>query len=264
MVRLFALNDGKDKSRGTFEVNYEQAVAYNRQGYGIFCTLNEFEGRRKRENLKKINYWIVDIDEGEKKDMLRQVQNLFLKPTMIVETKRGYHLYWKAKDACLDNYEDIEDLLIKKMNGDKGVKDPLRLLRCPNFYHMKDKNNPFLIKIVQNNANLEYTEKQIRCAFNDCRKIKLRPVQYKPFVYNGDQEGILKRLKCNFLNQFGENSGRRNFILNKIGVMKAMKLAENDRDSIVRLINSRFAVPLSSNELETVIRTTRGEKVGRK
>ena len=52
--------------------------------------------------------------------------------------------------------------------------------------------------------------------------------------------------------------------MNKIGVMKAMRLAENDRDSIVRLINSRFAVPLSSNEVETVIRTTRGEKVGRK
>ena len=264
MVRLFALNDGKDKSRGTFEVNYQQAVAYNQQGYGIFCTLNEFEGRRKRENLKKINFWIVDIDEGEKKDMLRQVQNLFLKPTMIVETKRGYHLYWKAKDACLDNYEEIEDLLIKKMNGDKGVKDPLRLLRCPNFYHMKDKNNPFLIKIVQNNTNLEYTEKQMLCAFSDCRKIRLRPKQYKPFEYDGNAESILKALKCDFLSRFGENSGRRNYILKNIGIMKGMKLAESDRDMAVRTINSRFAVPLSNSELETVIKTTRGDKVGKK
>ena len=264
MVRLFALNDGKDKSRGTFEVNYQQAVAYNQQGYGIFCTLNEFEGRRKRENLKKINFWIVDIDEGKKKDMVKQIQSLYLKPTMIVETKRGYHLYWKALDACLDNYEEIEDLLIKKMNGDKGVKDPLRLLRCPNFYHMKDPNNPFLIKIIQNNSDLAYTEKQMQYVFSDCRKIRLRPKKYKPFVYDGDEEGILKRLKCDFLSRFGENSGRRNFILNKIGVMKAMKLAESDRDSIIRLINSRFAVPLSSNEVETVIRTTRGDKVGKK
>lgn len=264
MTRLFALNDGKDKSKGTFEVDYSKAVELNKEGYGIFCTLNEFEGRRKRENLKKINYWIVDIDDGEKSDMQKQINNLYLQPSMIVETKRGYHLYWRALDAKLENYEEIEDLLITKMNGDKGVKDPLRLLRCPNFYHMKDKNNPFLIKIVKNNPNLVYTEAQMRVTFADCRKKKLRPVQYKPFVYDGDAEKVLKRLKCNYLGQFGENSGRRNFILNKIGVMKAMRLAENDRDAIVRLINSRFAVPLSNNEVETVIRTTRGEKVGRK
>ena len=55
MTHLFALNDGKDKSKGTFEVDYSRAVELNKEGYGIFCTLNEFEGRRKRENLKKIN-----------------------------------------------------------------------------------------------------------------------------------------------------------------------------------------------------------------
>lgn len=264
MTRLFALNDGKDKSKGTFEVDYSRAVELNKEGYGIFCTLNEFEGRRKRENLKKINYWIVDIDDGEKSDMQKQIANLYLQPSMIVETKRGYHLYWRAADAKLENYEEIEDLLIAKMNGDKGVKDPLRLLRCPNFYHMKDKNNPFLIKIVKNNPDLVYRESQMRFVFSDCRKKHLRPMQYKPFVYDGDAEKVLKRLKCNYLGQFGENSGRRNFILNKIGVMKAMKLAESDRDSIIRLINSRFAVPLSSNEVETVIKTTRGDKVGKK
>ena len=67
----------------------------------------------------------------------------------VVETKKGYHCYWGVKgSATLENFTMIEEKLIELLKGDKHCKDPLRLLRCPGYYHMKYPVHPFLCQIV--------------------------------------------------------------------------------------------------------------------
>lgn len=259
MTNLYAIFDDKEDVRakqGAFEVDYEKALILNKEGYGIFFTPNSFNGKRQKKNISKINYWIVDIDEGNKNNMLEKIKNLILQPSMIVETKRGYHLYWKSLDATKEKYEEIENLLIVKMNGDKGVKDYTRLLRCPNFYHMKDKNNPFLVKVIKKNDDLIYSEKQMIFAFSDTRIKKLKPLKEKKINLN-DTEEIIKRIGTKNLNMFNENSGRRNFLLKKIGCMKHLDIDVSMREDIIRIINSRFGIPLLEDEINVVLRTTR-------
>lgn len=146
--KLYAMYDVKDSSRKEFiKVTPKQAKEYNDNNYGIFWTPNDFNGARKKENLVGINFWYCDIDGGDKAEQLKLIDKV-VTPSVIVESKNGYHCYWKCRDATLDNFERIERGIIAKLNGDVHCKDVSRVLRVPNFWHCKDPDNKFLVKYV--------------------------------------------------------------------------------------------------------------------
>lgn len=252
MVKFYALSDCKDKSNGAFEISYSEAQELNKQGYGIFICPNDFKGARRKANLLRINFWIADIDEGTKQDMQFLISSLVLKPSIIIETKRGYHLYWRAINATPANYEAIERGLIKRLNADEGAKDYTRLLRCPNFYHMKDPNNPYLIKVVQQNENA-YTEEQMLFCYG-IKKKNLRPLQAirKPEKFRDVQE-VLTFFKAQSLHK----GNRHNYLVNKIGYMKRLEFDYIERENLINIINQNFIEPLPQEEVDTILRTTK-------
>lgn len=259
MARLYAIFDDKNDPRykkGAFEVTYDRAKALNKEGYGIFFTPNQFKGRRIKANLVKIDYYIVDIDEGDKGKIWSDIEKLALKPSIIVESKRGYHLYWKVLDGKAENYEKIENGIIAKLNGDKGAKDVSRLLRYPNFYHMKDHKNPFLIKIIEKNDNV-YRENELYLYFKG-REKNYRPLnmqlQKRVFKSVGDfkdDNEMLRHFK------FHSNTNERhNELLNKIGIMRREGFGQTDREQMIWFMNSRFPTPLPEDEVANILRTT--------
>ena len=178
---MYALHDSDNelKKQGMFLCNGEKhAHDLNKQGYGIHQAVNEFNGQRKAENLTKIKFWIADIDDGNKIDMIKKIRGLEAKPSVVVETKRGYHLYWIAIDGTEENYRTIQAGIAKKLNADQACKDVARALRMPGFYHMKDPNNPFLVKIVKQ-WDLVWTEKEMLYAY-PMPKPKYKKYDYVP------------------------------------------------------------------------------------
>lgn len=256
MVRLYALNDDKSKKTyGAFEVSFERAKVLNKQGYGIFFTPNDFKGKRCKSNLVKINYYIADIDEGGKKKIWQNIQNLVLKPSIIVESKRGYHLYWAVSDGKAENYEMIENRIIAKLNADKGAKDVSRLLRYPGFYHMKDPKNPFLIKIVEKNDNV-YKESELALAFKGREKC------YRPKNLTNMKVKQINDFKntAEMLKYFGfkqNTDERHNELLRKIGFMRILNYSVYDREQLIRFMNTQFVTPLPTEEVEKILETTK-------
>jgi len=144
------------------------------KGYGIFFTVNGFfGGKRVNENLTNINAFFADIDFPDKmnrtpelikqykQDILMELYDDGIVPTAIVETKNGFHVYWNlVAPVYLENlndeqrqrirvvYRDIEEAILKRFDGDPAAKDIARVLRIPETYHQKDKDNPFQIKLV--------------------------------------------------------------------------------------------------------------------
>ena len=99
----------------------------NEQGFGIFWTPNKFKGGVRRvENLEKIRYWYVDLDGAEKDKQRAEIQNCPLRPTMVVETKHGYHVYFAVEGECsLENFTEIEKRLwyyFRNVGADKACK----------------------------------------------------------------------------------------------------------------------------------------------
>jgi hypothetical protein len=162
-TQTYALHDSDErlkKERGCFRINRERdAARLNQEGYGIFQTANCYWGKggRNKSNFKGINCWFAEIDGGDKPAMLEKLKR-GLTPTMIVESKNGFHAYWKAKDATPETWTMImKHRLIPFYGADKKAADMARILRAPGFFHMKDPAKPFLVKKVWS-SRIEYTE----------------------------------------------------------------------------------------------------------
>ena len=140
-----------------------EADKWAAEKWGIFWTVNQFDGPRKKENLKKILAWTVDIDLGSKNEQ-RELIKRYVTPSAIIETKRGYQLYFDAIDGTAENYDDIQSRLVLAYNGDAKARDICRILRVPTYLHWKDPNDPFAIKLVHSTSK-QFTEAKMKHFF---------------------------------------------------------------------------------------------------
>jgi len=168
VTRWYRMSDlPSAENRAAIPVEKSDARRWNTPelGFGIFMTVNEFNGPRRKECLKTIRAWAVDMDEGTKVEQHAKLQRSPLVPTYIVETKRGYQAYWGAKDGRADHWNAIVlERLVPFFGADKNARDLCRILRVPSFLHLKDPNDPFLVREVWKQPVL-YSERQIAEAF---------------------------------------------------------------------------------------------------
>jgi hypothetical protein len=168
MTQLYRMNDRPDaESRAAIPTTRDEAKQWNTPelGFGIFITVNDFNGARRKENLTKINAWAVDMDDGTKAQMHAKLSKSPLVPTMIVETKRGYQAWWGAKDGCALHWNAIVlERLVPHFGSDANARDLCRILRVPGFLHLKDPTDPFKCRLAWKHG-VEYSERQIAEAF---------------------------------------------------------------------------------------------------
>jgi hypothetical protein len=161
--RYYRLYDPEPQRHGVIEVDRAEAQNWNEQGWGIFWSVNSFNGPRRKENLRRINAWALDLDSGPKVDQFKRIQ-MGLVPSLIIESLRGYHIYWIAKDATLDGYRSIlTDRLCPFYSGDVRATDVCRILRVPGYFHCKDLDSRFLVKKIHRYP-CSYTEQEM-CMF---------------------------------------------------------------------------------------------------
>lgn len=153
------------KNSGAIKLAPREATDWNKSGWGIFHTVNQFSGPRRKENLTHINAWAIDIDRGNKDEQLERIENAPLWPSLVVETRNGFHVYWNALHASQEHYEAIVvGRLIPYFGADEKAKDMARLLRVPGYYHQKDPTHPYLISVRSWN-NCSYSENDMLYAF---------------------------------------------------------------------------------------------------
>lgn len=174
MSRLYRMNDAKPC--GAMPVTYDDARYWNERGFGIYWTVNRFRGPRRIENLERVDAWAVDMDAGSKDEQRARIQDCPLVPSLVVETKRGHQVYWKAKDGRAEHWNGIVvDRLVPYFGADKNARDLARILRVPGFLHLKDPADPFLVLAVWpeqapdawpvRGYPVSYTERQMAAAF---------------------------------------------------------------------------------------------------
>lgn len=144
----------------------EKIKNLNEQGAGIYFTPNQFPtGERKAVNCTGVNAWIVECDTLTLEQQWKNLADSPLKPSLIVQSKNSLHAYWLARDGTIQNYQKIVKGLIKHFQGDEACKDISRVFRIPGFYHKKDRDNPFLIGVLEEHPEYNYTEEEMLKAF---------------------------------------------------------------------------------------------------
>lgn len=137
---------------------------FNRQNYEIYFVVNG--GGYKNRDINKINAVFIDLDcpkvNGQqpslndvkefKQQSIDAIQEFHIKPTIIVESRNGYHAYWLLHEgATIEQFKECEARLVKQFNADPKVQKPCNLMRVPGFYWCKDVDNKFLVEIVEFN-----------------------------------------------------------------------------------------------------------------
>ena len=164
--KIYAMLDAPEAPKYAMEIRPEHAREYNRQGHGIFRTVNAFNGPRQKQNLTRINAWAVDIDTGDKRTQLARIKS-GLVPSMVVETKRGYQVYFAAKNGQQKHWNALVlDRLVPFYGADRNARDVCRILRVPGFYHLKDAKSPFLVRSVYQ-SRFAYSEKDLAYFYPD-------------------------------------------------------------------------------------------------
>jgi hypothetical protein len=164
--KYFYLHDDPSKRNGMHNATLDQCKKLNEQGNGIFWTLNELKGTTRRsEDVTKINTWVIEIDDLTKEEQRERIKSGLI-PSLVVESKRGYHVYFFSKEATKENYANIVGDRLAPFYGADSLKDYARVYRVPGFFHQKDPNDPFMIEKVWE-YDVSYTEDQMRFWYKD-------------------------------------------------------------------------------------------------
>lgn len=130
-------------------------------------TKDRGSARSGLDNVSGCKCLWVDIDSPDKElpahQRLAEAKKLFeeskhkldtygLKPSYVVESGNGYHVYFVLKVFHTHPYPDwqaVQNALVSLAKGDPAVKQPAALLRFPDTFNLKDPANPKPVKIIE-------------------------------------------------------------------------------------------------------------------
>lgn len=184
---------GKNKKiirqlHGTLEEHLEELWTLNKQGAGVFFTVNQTDLQgRTTKNITKVRAVFIDLDGAP------LPEHFEVQPNFILNTSPNkYHCYWLVDDMPLPTFTLYQQALAAKFNSDPVVKDLPRVMRIAGFYHNKAK--PYPIKVVKAYAvDTPYKMADIRDGFN-LQRPEQRVIQrdYTPSMYQGKYSGTLR------------------------------------------------------------------------
>lgn len=166
--QLWAFDDNKLRALPAKRItSKKQIVELNKEGYGIFATVNKFNQFRRENDLADLVAFYADFDDGTKEEQQKTIA-MCPTPTRIVESRNGFHCYWQIKNNmigeyginALENYKFVQQLIVNCTGADKSVKDAARVLRVPGTMHMK--GEPFEVKEVFNSDKCYHAEDMLR------------------------------------------------------------------------------------------------------
>jgi len=175
--------DEKGLYRGAIPVEQNEAQDWNNQGWGIYVTANSFrkdvtkeehrsndtKTNRNTQYINRLLYAYIDMDAvktGENitpQELYERKNRLWCalwdgdcpeKPDMCLDTRNGFQPLWLVDaDPTESNIQDYKKFICgmiswSEKHGSYGdpVKDVCRLIRCPNYNHMKQ--DPYFVSLV--------------------------------------------------------------------------------------------------------------------
>lgn len=177
-------DSGRDPSKAfsTPHFHRPEADARQRQGCGVYFAPNAFVGARRRECLVRIQAVFLDIDCGKEGDgrapetLERRKADALLRllgsprpPHAITETKHGLQPVWRLRPLAVEEglrlFREAMDVLLRRFDGDPSAMDPVRCLRMPGYFHLKNPAEPFRCLLLWN--ELEREPEDVRAIVDD-------------------------------------------------------------------------------------------------
>lgn len=273
--------DNKDiKIYNTPNDGLREIVEIEKGNKDVYISPNTmYKKQRRVENIRQFRALFQDLDIDKigysKEETIYLIYILLYekkipKPSMIVDSGRGLHIYWKIKNApfgALHTWQELEDYLyyqLKHLSADKRATDGARILRLPNT--LNSKNNS-LCNIIEINEDIEYSMYDLREEFllykpkqlqlqEDEKKTKKSKVVSNKFFNSyslhmariEDIETLCELRRYNL-------KGYRNMILHCYAYWKGIYIRDiEELEKEVTKLNNSFVEPMKTTEVKAILR----------
>ena len=246
----------------------------------IFITPNTmYLPQRQVKNIRQLRALFQDIDCEkiglEKAETVYLIwilhyENKIPKPSLVVDSGRGLHVYWVIKNApygALQTWQELQDYLyhqLKHLGADKRATDGARVLRLPNTINSRSKTT---CKVLYS-EEIEYSMYDLREQYLNYNpklyQLKLQQTKNtdKKVMYNKffnsyslhmaraeDLERLCKLRKYDV-------KGHRNMIIHCFAYWKGIYIRDEfELQNTVIELNNSFVEPLKENEIASIVRS---------
>ncbi len=134
---------------GTWREKQAILTTLNRNGAGIYLTVNETHGGRRIEHLRSVRAIWCEWDNPS------PPPEWPLAPHILVESSPNkFHIYWLVEEMTPGDHYRVMTVIARQWGGDPNAIDVTRVLRLPGFYHQKVDSKkqltgtPFLVRVI--------------------------------------------------------------------------------------------------------------------
>lgn len=285
-IQVLKLNDEKNKSERTIKIyntrheGLKDIVEELHEQKDVFVSPNTmYIPKRRVENIRQFRSLFQDIDCKnlglEKAETAYLIWDLYLegkipKPTMVTDSGRGIHLYWRIQNApygALNTWQELQDYIyynLKHLGADRQATDSARVLRLPGTINSKN----------QVNCEVLYIDDELEYSMYDLRE---KYLNYRPKSYQLQMEDTKivenKVISNRFFNSYSlhmqrasdlqtlcrlrkfDMKGYRNMAIHCYAYWKGIYVRDQyELEKEVIELNNAFKEPLKSTEVKAVLR----------
>ena len=285
-IQVLKLNDEKNKSERTIKIyntrheGLKDIVEELHEQNDVFVAPNTmYIPKRRVENIRQFRSLFQDIDcENlglEKAETVYLIWELYLegkipKPTMVTDSGRGIHLYWRIQNApygALNTWQELQDYIyynLKHLGADRKATDSARVLRLPGTINSKNQVN---CEVLYIDDDLEYSMHDLREQY-----LNYRPKSYQ--LQMQETKVVENRVVSNrFFNSYSlhmqrandlqtlcrlrnfDMKGYRNMAIHCYAYWKGIYVRDqHELEKEVIELNNAFKEPLKDTEVQAVLR----------
>jgi hypothetical protein len=244
---------------GTLDSLWSWLDAKNKNGAGIFVTINEVEAGAARTipNVVRVRAVFADFDPPKTAPAPAKYP---LPPAWQVESSPGKrHAYWPVDGLPLADFQPLMKTVIAALGSDPAPNDLPRVMRLPGFFHMKNPAAPHLVRLIDVDDRLPYRPEQIAAAFGAPCATPAAPAQ--PSIRKGQEDYLAGLLD-------GEDV--HNNALRIVGRMVATGFRDEDIHAMFSVLSKQVAEirgadrakALTGSELQRMIDGARAKGYG--
>lgn len=279
-IQIIKLNSKNIKIYNTSNSELREIVEEEKGNKDVYIAPNTmYKKQRRVNNIRQFRALFQDLDiqnlNYSKEEVIYLIYILSYekkipKPSMIVDSGRGLHIYWKIQNApfgALHTWQELEDYLyyqLKHLGADRRATDGARVLRLPNT--LNSKNNA-LCEVIEINDDIEYSMYELREEF-----LKYKPKQLQ-FQESKTKTKKSKVISNKFFNSYSLHTlriqdietlcelrgynlkGYRNMILHCYAYWKGIYTRDiEELEKEVIELNNSFIEPMKDTEVKAILR----------
>ncbi|MGL5714518.1 MAG: hypothetical protein ACRCX2_15975, partial [Paraclostridium sp.] len=285
-IQILKFNDKNNNGERTIKIyntrngDLREIVEEFHENEDVFVSPNTmYIPKRRVENIRQFRALFQDMDFEKlglhKSEVVYLVWILHYegkipKPTMVVDSGRGIHLYFRIQNApygALNTWQELQDYIyyqLKHLGADRKATDGARVLRLPGTTNSKNEGQ---CEILYIDNELEYSMYELREQY----------LNYKPKVHQMkieeskkiDNKVITNRFfnsyslhmeRANDLNTLCklrnyDMTGFRNMVIHCYAYWKGIYVRDSyELENVVLELNNAFTEPLKDTEVRAILR----------